>query len=81
MPIRHGSSQFTTPKGKQALTGTDAQTVLHDLTDELLVVSTLLSIMAAQDANMPLLLQMSATSVERCQELAAELARIDQRKG
>ena len=53
---------------------------LLDLTDELLVASTLLAIMAGSEENKPLLLEMCASSVERCQELVEKLVRIDRRQ-
>lgn len=59
------------------MTETGAMRSLLDLTDELLVASTLLSIMAAPEGNKPMLLEMCASSVERCQELAAKLVLID----
>jgi hypothetical protein len=54
---------------------------LFDLTDELLVASTLLAIMAELEENKPLLLEMCASSVERCQELVEKLVKIDRRDG
>jgi hypothetical protein len=50
---------------------------LLELTDELLVASTLLAIMAGPDANQPLMLDMCASSVDRCQTLVEKLVRID----
>jgi hypothetical protein len=61
------------------MTETRAMPSLLDLTDELLVASTLLSIMAAPEANKPILLEMCASSVERCQELVEKLVQIDRR--
>lgn len=61
------------------MTETGAMPSLLDLTDELLVASTLLAIMAAPEANKPLLLEMCTSSVERCQELVEKLVQIDRR--
>jgi hypothetical protein len=57
----------------------EVQPLLLDLTDELLVASTLLAIMAAPEGNKPMLLEMCASSVERCQELVEKLIQIDRR--
>lgn len=61
------------------MTRTDARPILLDLADELLVASTLLEILAAPEADKPVVLRLGASSVERCQELAAELVRIEMR--
>ena len=61
------------------MTETRALPSLLDLTDELLVAATLLSIMAVPEANTPLVLEMCASAVERCQALVEELVRIDRR--
>ena len=50
---------------------------LLNLTDELLVASTLLAIMAEPEAKTPLVLEMCVSAVERCQALVEELVRID----
>jgi hypothetical protein len=57
------------------MTETEAMPSLLDLTDELLVASTLLAIMAGSEENKPLLLEMCASSVERCQELVEKLVK------
>jgi hypothetical protein len=59
------------------MTGTGAMPSLLDLTDELLIASTLLAIMAGPEANKVLLLEMCASSVERCQTLVEKLVIID----
>jgi hypothetical protein len=61
------------------MTETGAMPSLLDLTDELLVASTLLTMMAAPEANTTLLLEMCATSVGRCQELTEKLVKIERR--
>ena len=61
------------------MTETGAMPSLLDLTDELLVASTLLTMMAAPEANTTLLLEMCATSVGRCQELTEKLVTIERR--
>ena len=58
---------------------TEAMPSLLDLTDELLVASTLLAIMAVPEMNKPLMLEMCASALERCQALVEELVRIDRR--
>jgi hypothetical protein len=63
------------------MTEAGAMPTLLDLTDELLVASTLLAIMAAPEGNKPMLLEMCASSVERCQKLAENLVLIDRRSG
>jgi hypothetical protein len=63
------------------MTETGVMPSLLDLTDELHVASTLLAIMAESEANKPLLLEMCASSVERCQELVDKLVKIDRRDG
>ncbi len=52
---------------------------LSDLTDELLVASTLLAMTGAPQADLPVLREMCSTAVERCQALVEELVRIDRR--
>jgi hypothetical protein len=61
------------------MTETEAMPSLLDLTDELLVASTLLAIMAVPEMNKPLVLEMCASAVARCQALVEELVRIDRR--
>ena len=61
------------------MTETGAMPSLLDLTDELLVAATLLSIMSVPEANTPLVREMCASAVERCQALVDELVRIDRR--
>jgi hypothetical protein len=73
------ATYITSFDGAEAMTETKAMPALLDLTDELLVASTLLAIMAKPEANKPLLLEMCASSVERCQALVEELGRIDRR--
>ena len=63
------------------MTESGAMPSLLDLTDELLVASTLLAIMADPQANKPMLLEKCASSVERCQELVEKLVLIDRRSG
>ncbi len=62
------------------MTGTGAMPSLSDLTDELLVASTLLAMMGAPQADLPVLREMCSTAVERCQALVEELVRIDRRQ-
>ncbi len=71
---------FFSLDGAEAMTETKAMPALLDLTDELLAASMLLAIMAEPGANKPLLLEMCASSVERCQELVEKLVRIDRRQ-
>ena len=59
------------------MTETGAPPSLFDLTDELLVASTLLAMMGAPQADLPVLREMCSTAVERCQALVEELVRID----
>ncbi len=59
------------------MTGTGATPSLSDLTDELLIASTLLAMMGAPQADLPVLREMCSTAVDRCQELVEELVRID----
>ena len=61
------------------MTETGAMPSLSDLTDELLVASTLLAMMGAPQADLPVLRKMCSTAVERCQALVEELVRIDRR--
>jgi hypothetical protein len=61
------------------MTETGATPSLFDLTDELLVASTLLAMMGAPHADIPVLRGMCSTAVERCQALVEELVRIDRR--
>ncbi len=63
------------------MTGTEATPSLSDLTDELLVASTLLAMMGAPQTDLPVLREMCSTAVERCQALVEELVRIDRRSG
>lgn len=46
---------------------------LNDLADELIVISTLLSIMATSSERAPLLRDMCAAAIERCQGQVDEL--------
>ena len=62
------------------MTETEATSSLSDLTDELLVASTLLAMMGAPQADLPVLREMCSTAVERCQALVEELVRIDRRQ-
>jgi hypothetical protein len=52
---------------------------LFDLTDELLVASTLLAMMGAPQADLPVLRHMCSSAVDRCQELVEALVRTDRR--
>ncbi len=61
------------------MTETGAPPSLFDLTDELLVASTLLAMMRAPQADLPVLREMCSTAVDRCQELVEELVRLDRR--
>ena len=61
------------------MTETGATPSLFDLTDELLVASTLLAMMEAPQADLPVLREMCSTAVDRCQELVEGLVRIDRR--
>lgn len=53
----------------------ERMTELEDLTDELLVLSVLLAIMATPSDRAPVLLAMCAASVERCQHHVERLVR------
>jgi hypothetical protein len=59
------------------MTETGATPSLFDLTDELLVASTLLAMMEAPQADLPVLREMCLAAVERSQALVEELVRID----
>jgi hypothetical protein len=61
------------------MTETEATPSLSDLTDELMLASTLLAMMRAPQADLPVLRKMCSTAVERCQALVEELVRIDSR--
>ena len=56
---------------------TGAMPSLLELTDELLVAATILSIMSIPEANTPSVLKICASAVERCQALVEELVRIE----
>jgi hypothetical protein len=61
------------------MTETGATPSLFDLTDELLLASTLLAMMGAPQADLPVLREMCSTAVDRCQVLVEGLVRIDRR--
>lgn len=52
---------------------------LFNITDELLVASTLLAMMEATEGKNPELLEMCTFSVARCQELVEQMVRNDRR--
>ncbi len=61
------------------MTETGVTPSLFDLTDELLLASTLLAMMESPQADMPVLREMCSTAVDRCQALVDELVRIDRK--
>jgi hypothetical protein len=61
------------------MTETGATPSLFDLTDELLLASTLLAMMGAPQADLPVLREMCSTAVDQCQVLVEGLVRIDRR--
>ena len=61
------------------MTEAGATPSLFDLTDELLIASTLLAMMEAPQADLPVLRKMCSTAVDRCQALVEEMVLIDRR--
>lgn len=59
------------------MTKTEPLLTTLDLKDELFVISTLLTLIESSDPNMPVLMEICADSVARCQELAEKLVQTD----
>lgn len=62
------------------MTNAYARPELLNLTDELLVASTLLAMMEATEGKNAELLEMCRFSMERCQELVEKMVQSDRRK-
>ena len=56
---------------------TDRLPTLHSLTDELLVVSALLGMLATPQEGTASMLELCAASAERCQQLVEKLVRME----
>ena len=68
------------PTRDKAMKDTLSEPSLFDITDELLVASTLLAMMEATEGKNPELLEMCTFSVAQCQEMVEKMVRSDRRK-
>jgi hypothetical protein len=59
------------------MSSTDRLPILDDLTDELLVVSALLDMLATPHESAASVLEMCAASAERCQKMVGKLLRME----